>query len=174
VRDLCGSTDSLSKEWQKLKKTDLGETDLDAITSARQAREGQEADRAVVGALSGQIRTLREEVAALERARAGKEQDAGKHGGDELEGEDQATQSDDEATKSASDSEAAKRKELESWYRSFAGAAISPLPGWTIGDAGMSNRLVVITTRQRKCASIVEGPGKQKPINVRATRVAGT
>ena len=104
----------------------------------------------MVGAIAGQVRSLREEIVALERSRASKERDAGKHGNDEFEGEDKATRSNDEATKSASNSEAAERKELEYWYRLFAGAAISPLPGWTIGDADMPNRLhsweTVVTT----------------------------
>jgi len=153
VKALCESTESLAKEIQKLKKASLGETDLDAITSARQAREGQEANQAVVGALAEQVHTPREEVAALKRAGAGEGLNSGKHGGGESKGEDEATRPNDEMTKSASASDSAsdsaKRKEIEHWYQLFA-QAVSPAPGWTIGDAGTSNRLqswgTVVTT----------------------------
>jgi len=150
VKSLCESTESLAEEVRKIKKTGLGETDLDAITSARKAREDQEANQAVVGALAEQVHTLREEVAALKRAGAGEGWDAGRHCGGKFKGEDEATWPNDEMTKSASASEAAKLKKMERWYRLFAQAAVSPAPGWTIGDAGTSNRLqsweIVVTT----------------------------
>jgi len=113
VKTLCESTKSLAKEIAKLKKTSLGEMDLDSITSARQAREGQEASQAAVGALAEQVRILREKVAALKRAGAGEGSDSGKHGSGESKGEDEATRPNDEMTKSASASDSAKRKEIE-------------------------------------------------------------
>ena len=53
-------------------------------------------------------------------------------------------------TQSASASDSAKLKEMEHWYQLFAQAAVSPAPGWAIGDAGTSSRLqsweTVVTT----------------------------
>ena len=95
----------------------------------------------MVGALAEQVHTLRKEVAALKRAGAGEGSDSGKHGSGESKGEDEATRPNDEMTKSASASDSPKLKEMEHWYRLFAQAAVSPAPGWTIGDAGTSNRL---------------------------------